>query len=124
MTASPLADCDRKLAHHRAALEAGADPTLVTAWIAEVQATRAAALAQRRQATGRRRMTTQEIETMIAALGAIRLVLRDADPRDKAEVYRRLNLRLTYQPATQTVRAEANLDPEGRGVMGSVRGGT
>jgi hypothetical protein len=32
-----LADCDRKLGRHRAALEAGADPTLVTAWIAEVR---------------------------------------------------------------------------------------
>jgi hypothetical protein len=68
-------------------------------------------------------MSTQEIQNMIAALGTIRLVFRDADPRDKAEVYRRLNLRLTYQPATQTARAEANLDPGGRGVMVVSEGG-
>ncbi|MEV6126238.1 hypothetical protein AB0M05_05330 [Streptomyces violaceusniger] len=35
-----IADCDAKLATHRAALEAGADPTLVTQWIAETQTRR------------------------------------------------------------------------------------
>ena len=119
-----LAECDRKLARHRAALEAGADPVLVTAWIAEVQAHRAAALAETRQATGDRRMSREEIHSMVAALGNIHHVLHDADPRDKAEVYQRLALRLTYHPATHTVHAEANLDQDSRGVMGRVRGGT
>ena len=32
-----LAECDRKLASHRAALEAGADPALIAAWTADVQ---------------------------------------------------------------------------------------
>lgn len=32
-----LADCERKLTRHRAALEAGADPALVAAWSREVQ---------------------------------------------------------------------------------------
>jgi site-specific DNA recombinase len=31
-----LADCQRKLAHHRAALEAGGDPAVINQWIAEV----------------------------------------------------------------------------------------
>ena len=35
-----LADCDGHLVKHRAALEAGADPTIVAAWIAEVQGER------------------------------------------------------------------------------------
>lgn len=34
-----------------------------------------------------------------------------ADPRDKAEVYKGLGLRLRYHPVENTVRAEANLDP-------------
>jgi hypothetical protein len=34
---------------------------------------------------------------------------RDADPTDKAEVYKQLGLRLTYHPDTQTVYAEADL---------------
>jgi site-specific DNA recombinase len=31
-----IAECDRKLARHRAALEAGADPALVAAWSTQV----------------------------------------------------------------------------------------
>ena len=40
-----LADCDRKLARHRAALEAGADPLMVTEWMSEVRRSRDAAQA-------------------------------------------------------------------------------
>jgi site-specific DNA recombinase len=40
-----LADCDTKLGRHRAALEAGADPKIVTGWIAEVEAERRPLLA-------------------------------------------------------------------------------
>ncbi|RQX13717.1 hypothetical protein DDE19_25220 [Micromonospora ureilytica] len=49
-------------------------------------------------------------------------MLRDADPDDKAEVYRQLGLRLTYQTETQTVRAAVDLSAH-RGVMLRVRGG-
>ncbi|MFI7219950.1 hypothetical protein [Micromonospora maritima] len=45
----------------------------------------------------------------------------DADPADKAEVYRQLGLRLNYQPETQTVRAEVDLSAH-RGAMVCVRG--
>jgi site-specific DNA recombinase len=41
-----LEECDRKLARHRAALEAGADPVQVAAWSREVQAERITAQAQ------------------------------------------------------------------------------
>jgi hypothetical protein len=40
-----IADCDQRLARYQAALEAGTDPTLISHWIAEVNATRAAATA-------------------------------------------------------------------------------
>ncbi|OPF81387.1 hypothetical protein VT50_0209960 [Streptomyces antioxidans] len=43
-----IAGCDTKLATHRAALEAGADPTLVIQWITESQACRARAEAELR----------------------------------------------------------------------------
>jgi site-specific DNA recombinase len=38
-----LRACDQRLVRYRAALDAGADPALVTAWIAETQAERASA---------------------------------------------------------------------------------
>ena len=34
-------------------------------------------------------------------------VIRDADPRDKAEIYSQLGLRLTYHPGKRAVLAEA-----------------
>lgn len=60
-------------------------------------------------------MSKEEIQTLIEALGNIRDVLEDADPTDKAEVYRQLGLRLTYRPGKRTVRAETNLDPHSWG---------
>lgn len=53
-----IADCDAKLRQHRAALEAGADPVLVTGWMSESQAKRALAEAglRKQSGTGRRRM--------------------------------------------------------------------
>ena len=57
-------------------------------------------------------MSRTEITNLGQALGDIVTVLRDADPADKAEVYRQLGLRLTYQPETQTVRAEADLSAQ------------
>jgi hypothetical protein len=38
-----IADCDARLRQHRAALEAGADPKIITSWMAETQLRRAAA---------------------------------------------------------------------------------
>jgi hypothetical protein len=60
---------------------------------------------------GRRRMTREEIAAMIAALGDMCAVIREADPADKAEIYKGLKLRLTYHPEDNNVRAEIPLDP-------------
>lgn len=108
-------ECDHKLAHYRKAREAALIPPLVARWTAEVQAQRAEALARSRTATGRDRMTKQEIQALVDALGNIATVLAQADPTDKAEVYSQLGLRLTYQPTEHLVRAETHLDPHGWG---------
>ncbi|MEH1028556.1 recombinase zinc beta ribbon domain-containing protein [Micromonospora profundi] len=128
-TAAPaqaiISECDAKLERYRAALDAGADPAVVTGWIAQTQAERARAEPDLRvnAGTAPRRMSRAEITALVDALGDIAAVLRDADPADKAEVYRQLGLRLTYRPETQTVRAEVDLSAH-RGPMGRVRGGT
>jgi hypothetical protein len=44
-TAGKIAECDRKLAQYRAALDAGANPATVAGWIAETEAEIAARLA-------------------------------------------------------------------------------
>ncbi|WP_406079026.1 hypothetical protein [Micromonospora sp. NBC_00858] len=120
-----ITECDAKLERYRAALDAGADPAVVTEWISQTQAERARAEADLHTHSSNRprRMSRTEIKDLVQALGDIATVRRDADPTDKAEVYQRLGLRLTYQPETQTVRAAVNLSAH-RGVMVRVRGGT
>jgi site-specific DNA recombinase len=106
-----LEDCHQRLARYRAALEAGADPVLVTQWIAEAQADRAAAQAQLSQAAARRRMTHEQISSLVAAFGDLSEVIKQGDPADKAEVYRQLGLHLIYEPKKPKVRAQTRLDP-------------
>jgi hypothetical protein len=102
-----IAECDAKLRQHRAALEAGADPVLVTSWMNETQARRAAAQARLNKPTGRRRMTLDEITSLVKAVGDVMQVIKDADPADKAEIYSQLGLTLTYHPDEIRVVAEA-----------------
>jgi site-specific DNA recombinase len=82
-----VADCDRKLANYRAALDAGADPQLVSEWIAQVQAEKTLAEARLRQ-RGRptRRLSRDQIRYIVTALTGITQVIADADPPDKAEI--------------------------------------
>lgn len=74
-----LAACDRKLARHRAALEAGADPTVVTGWIAEVEAERRRVLTTlERPDEGSGRMTRDQIAALVQQVGEIIDALREA----------------------------------------------
>jgi site-specific DNA recombinase len=107
-----MAECDAKLSQYRAALEAGADPVLVTGWINETQARRAVAKAKLREPSGQRRMTREEITSLVTALGDLLRVLGEADPADKAEVYSRLALTLTYHPEGRRVIAEMRPKPD------------
>jgi site-specific DNA recombinase len=68
-------------------------------------------------------MTRREIGDLVGQLGDIVATLRNADPSDKAAVYRQLGLHLRYDPGQQKVRAEARLG-QPRGAMVGVEGGT
>jgi site-specific DNA recombinase len=103
-----IAICDAKLRQHRAALEAGADPVLVTSWMKEIQARRALAEARLSKPTGqRRRMTEEEITNLVTEVEEIMEALKEANPADKAELYSRLRVTLTYHPNEKRVAAEA-----------------
>jgi hypothetical protein len=67
-------------------------------------------------------MTKDEIQTLVDGLGNIRHTLSRADPADKAEVYRQLQLQLTYHPGKRTVRVETRLDPHSWGYGSCPRG--
>jgi hypothetical protein len=51
-------------------------------------------------------MTADQLDAISDAFMDLFGLLRDADPGDKAELYSRLGLRLTYQPGPETVIAE------------------
>ncbi|MGW7693483.1 hypothetical protein ACWGMA_32285 [Streptomyces asiaticus] len=101
-----IADCDAKLATHRAALETGVGPALVTQWISETQARRARAEAELRTASKGPgvRMSRDEIARLVHSISDLAAVIQQAEAEDKAEIYRQLGLRLTYVPAQATVR--------------------
>lgn len=102
-----IAECDATLRQHRAALEAGADLVIVTSWMKETRARRAVAEARLRKPEARRRMTQEGIFSYATELGNLMQVLSEADPADKAEVYSRLGLTLTYHRCEKRVAAEA-----------------
>jgi hypothetical protein len=99
-----LADYDRKIASYRAALDAGTDPTIVAQWITETQTEKAQADLQLGHHTdaATNRLTRQQIQQIVATLTDITQVIHDADPQDKAKLYRQIGLHLTYHQPTQT----------------------
>jgi site-specific DNA recombinase len=117
-----LTECDRRLARYRAALEAGTDPALIARWTAEVNAQRVMAEAKLPEASGRRSMSEQEIAALVAALGNLLDVLRNADPVDKAKVYQQLGLTLTYKPNAHTVLIESRPTTSDMGIPSCPRG--
>ena len=50
-------------------------------------------------------MNRDEIAAIVAALGELARVVQEADPADKADIYARLRLTLTYQPEERLVKA-------------------
>jgi site-specific DNA recombinase len=47
-------------------------------------------------------MSPEKIAAIVRNLADLIMVVRNADPADKAEVYTQLGLRLTYQPGEGT----------------------
>ncbi|WP_213456551.1 recombinase family protein [Rhizomonospora bruguierae] len=122
-----IATCDAKLAQYRAIADAGGDPATVAAWMAEVNAQRAAAIAQRDKAAQEpapRHLAEEDIRRLIGSFDDIRNTLRDARSEDKSNVYRELRLALTYDPGQNKISVEAKPDADYCGVTVRVRGGT
>jgi hypothetical protein len=104
-----IADCDARLRQHCAALEAGADPAIVTGWMAETQARRTAAETRMRPGPQRQRITREEITRRLAAMHDVTNALATAAPADKAATDGQLGLSLTYRPDARRVDVKAQL---------------
>jgi hypothetical protein len=102
-----IADSDTKIAQYRATLDAGGDPTLVAGWISETMAVRNAAQARLGLTEAPpERMSEEQLAAIVDAFGGLLGVLRRADQDDRAEIYTRIGLQMTYRPGTETVLAE------------------
>jgi len=106
-----IAACDAKLRQHRAALEAGADPKLVTGWMSEVQAQREAAEARLQHQPERRRMSPAELDQLVTSLRSLGQAVANANLADKIEIYGRLGLTLTYHPTGPERKVKAMVRP-------------
>ena len=64
-TARKVAECDRKLAQYPAALDAGADPATVAAWITETEAEKASYALLTRRPAPRARISEAEVKVIV-----------------------------------------------------------
>ena len=104
-----IADCDRRLAQYRAALEAGANPATVAQWITQAETEKAAAQEQliTASATTPSPLTEEQINDMIKDLGDLTDRLLAAVPDRKAPLYQAFGLALTYDMKARVVTVES-----------------
>lgn len=116
-------ECEEKLKQYRAALEAGADAMMVASWMKEVTTIKANAETLLKAAPpAAARLTEDDINKMVDRLGGMMRLLETAAPRDRAELYARIGLRLTYHPGRQTTTAEVQSPVVDRGLNVCPRG--
>ncbi|MGW7693436.1 hypothetical protein ACWGMA_32045 [Streptomyces asiaticus] len=104
-----IADCDRRLSQYRAALDAGASPATIAAWISQAEADKAAVQQQLITAGAARPtvLTDEQIHGMIKDLGDLTDRLLAAPADRKAPLYQAFGLTLTYDMKKRVVTVES-----------------
>lgn len=115
-----LAEVDRRIQRLIEAIESGGKSGLLVEQLRRREAERHALRARLSCLTGKPNLTPREIEAMVAALGGVAQVLRNATAPQRAEVYASLGLVLTYDDRTKKLHVSADLAR----VAGRVGGGT
>jgi site-specific DNA recombinase len=100
-----IADANQRMTRYKAAIDAGGDPAEIGAWITEAKAHRVQAEAELRRTTSKARITRQQIEELINMTTDVAATLHGAEPAQIADAYRKLGVRLTYDPAGPLIRA-------------------
>ncbi|MEU1598729.1 hypothetical protein ABZ468_39445 [Streptomyces sp. NPDC005708] len=111
-----IKQCERRLAHYQAALEAGADPAVVTEWINEAQQDEEAAKSKLATLPAAPRnteppLTNDRLRAMTERLGDIAQRIHVADSEKKGPLYKALGITISYEHATRTatVRSRPSL---------------
>ncbi|MFF0624185.1 recombinase family protein [Streptomyces sp. NPDC004296] len=104
-----IAECDRRITQYRTALDAGANPQLVTTWINQAQTEKASAQQDLLATTTARPeiLTTEHIQHMVTVLGAITDRLLAASPERKRPLYEGFGLKLTLDMQKRVVTIES-----------------
>ena len=120
-----IGECEAKMARYQAAIDAGGDIHEISRWINKTKTERLAAEAMLRGTShAPARMTRDDIAALVHRTASVTAALRNADMQDKADLYKELNLRLTYEHVTGIIRAEAQLGECPFWDKARVRGGT
>ncbi|MGW0883982.1 zinc ribbon domain-containing protein [Streptomyces sp. NPDC002671] len=102
-----IKDCERRLARYQAALEAGADPAVVTQWINDAQKDKEAArtkldalptVTRKKESP----LDAQQIREFTESLGGIARRIHAADANTKGPLYEALGIEIAYENATRT----------------------
>ncbi|MER6047752.1 hypothetical protein ABT168_09845 [Streptomyces sp. NPDC001793] len=104
-----IAECDRGITQDRAALDAGADPQLVTEWINQTQSENVVAQQDLLAATAAepKILTADQIGHMVTELGAMTDRLLATTPGRKAPIYEDFGLTLTLDTQKRVVTVES-----------------
>ncbi len=89
------------MTRYQAVIDAGDDIQEISRWINVAKAERLAAEATLRGTShAPAQMTRDEIAVLVHRTASVAAALRNADLQDKADLYKGLNLRLTYEHVT------------------------
>jgi DNA invertase Pin-like site-specific DNA recombinase len=115
-----LAGTERRITNLIEAIESGGDNSLLVTQLQVREAERQALMARISSLTGRPNLTPAQVKAMVAELGGIAGVLRNATTQQRAEVYGSLGLMLIYDDRSKELHVTADLAR----VAGRVGGGT
>jgi hypothetical protein len=102
-----IKECERRLARYQAALDAGAEPAVVTQWINDAQRDKDAARKKLNAlpAVTRKKespLAADQIKTITERLGDIAQRIQAVDAAKKGPLYEALGITISYEHATRT----------------------
>ena len=83
----------------------------MAAWITQTEAEKASYALAASKPGPRRRLTEQEIKAIVGKFADVARVLINPGPDDKAEIFRKLGLKLACHPARYLVKAQVEAAP-------------
>lgn len=101
-----LATCHQQLNQYRAALNAGADAAQVAKWINETEQERARLEGELNAVPADQAISSDGLAELLHQTGELANAVVRAHPDDKADLYAKLGLTMTYYPQKQLVEAK------------------